>query len=70
MENEHMETERRCLREIKARRDALTQEDPSLSPEQALNRALQEMPLTYKAYKEARAALVKLGVVPLLLKDV
>jgi hypothetical protein len=70
VENEYVETERRCLREIKARRDARMQEDPSLSPERALGLALQEMPLTYKSFTEARAVLAKLGVPPLMLKDV
>jgi hypothetical protein len=70
LENEYAETERRCLREIRERRDALMQEALSLSPERALYRALQEMPLTYKAFTEARAVLMKLGVPPLMLKDV
>jgi len=70
MENEHVETERRCLREIKVRRDALMQEDPSLTPERALSLALKGMPLTYKSFTEARAVLAKLGIPPLMLKDV
>ena len=70
MESEYVEIERRCLREVKARRDALMQEDPSLSPEAALGRAMQALPLTYKAYVDARAILAKLSIPPIMLKDV
>jgi hypothetical protein len=66
--NELQEIERRCIRRIERKADALQAIDPRLDRSIALARAIQSLPRSYAAYRNARLHLAQLGALPLPLR--